>query len=218
LTTYDMNSDPVVVDGLNRLTAEAFGPTGFAQGMDEVVHLLIHRRSNTFGHGHMISGGKIIHKGRTDNEDFSYDALDLWLDECRSLAYRKGLGSWTTAEVHVFPHEPGRRDLYDEEHLEKDKYGNWPPGGHPASARTWAQQLLAFPRTVDNIPAWMWDIFRAEGVTPPIYNSEFNSVDWNNKRRPVTERGTDFTVEPSEIDSSLEPGVFAKIGKKLFGG
>ncbi len=61
-------------------------------------------------------------------------------------------------------------------------------------------------------PEWMRDIFRSEGVTPPIYNPEFESVDWENRRRPVTERGTDFTVEPTVIDPSLEPGVFAKIG------
>ncbi|MGF4045174.1 hypothetical protein [Paenarthrobacter nitroguajacolicus] len=95
--------------------------------------------------------------------------------------------------------------------------GRWHPGGRPAGAQTWAQQLLRYPRTVENIPAWMWDIFRAEDVTPPIYNPEFKSVDWKNRRRPVTDRGTDFTVEPTVINPSLEPGVFANISKKLFG-
>ncbi len=42
-------------------------------------------------------------------------------------------------------------------------------------------------------------------------------MEWKNRRRPVTERGTDLTVEPTIIDPSLEPGVFAKIAKKLFG-
>jgi hypothetical protein len=88
----------------------------------------------------------------------------------------------------------------------------------PSEAASWTQQLVAYPRTADNIPAWIWDVFRAEGVTPPVYNPEFKSVDWNNKRRPVTERGTDVTVEPTVIDPSLEPGAFARIGKKLFGG
>lgn len=218
MVKFDLNAEPFVQSGLQRLSDEAFGEAGFARGMDEVVHVLIHRRTNTLGHGHMVSDGDILFTGRTDAESFSYEALNVWLDECRILAYSPGRGSWTTAEVHVFPNTHGRLELFDEEHLEKDAQGNWPPGGRPASASTWAQQLLAFPRTVDNIPSWMWDIFRAEGVTPPIYNPEFNSVDWNNKRRPVTERGTDFTVEPTVIDASLEPGVFARIGKKLFGG
>jgi hypothetical protein len=94
--------------------------------------------------------------------------------------------------------------------------GRWHPGGKPAGAHTWAQQLLRYPRTVENIPAWMWDIFRAEDVTPPIYNPEFKSVDWKNRRRPVTDRGTDFTVESTVIDPALEPAIFAKISKKLF--
>ena len=55
-------------------------------------------------------------------------------------------------------------------------------------------------------------------MTPPIYDSDLKTVDWDNRRRPVTERGTDFAVESTVIDPSLEPGVFAKIGKKLFGG
>ncbi|MFI2563779.1 hypothetical protein [Paenarthrobacter sp. NPDC018779] len=94
--------------------------------------------------------------------------------------------------------------------------GHWYPGGEPAVAKHWAQHLLKYPRTVDNIPPWMWDIFRAEGITPPVYNPQFNSVDWKNRRRPVTERGTDLTVEPTIIDPSKEPGRLAKFTKKLF--
>jgi hypothetical protein len=214
----ELNADPFVLAGLRRLSDEAFGASGFAVGMDEVVHVLVHRRTNTLGYGHKVSGTEIIYKGRSSDDDFSHDALNRWLDECRELAYRPGLGTWTTAEVHVFPNKPGRVDFFDEEHLQRDPDGDWYPGGHPAGADTWAQQLLAYPRTLDNIPAWMLEIFRAEGVTPPVYNPDFKSVDWNNMRRPVTDRGTDFSVQPTVIDASLEPGVFAKIGKKLFGG
>ncbi|WP_364308061.1 hypothetical protein [Paenarthrobacter nitroguajacolicus] len=217
MVTFDLNSEPFVELGLLRLSGEAFGPQGFAQGMDEVVHVLIHRRTSTFGYGHMVSGERLIFTGRSDADRFSYDGLNAWLDECRFLAYSPGVGTWTTAVVHVFPDRPGRLDLYDEEILERDAQGNWPPGGQPAGAQTWAQQLLAFPRLLNNIPGSMLEILRTEGVTPPIYNPEFTSVDWNNRRRPVTERGTDFTVEPTVIDPSLEPGVFAKISKKLFG-
>ncbi|MFF2844221.1 hypothetical protein [Paenarthrobacter sp. NPDC057981] len=149
---------------------------------------------------------------------FSDDSLTTWLDECHVRAYTLGRGTWTTAEVHIYPDRPGRLELFEEELLERMPDGHWYPGARPSGASAWAQQLLAFPRTADNIPPWMWDIFRTEDVTPPIYNPEFNSVDWKNRRRPVTDRGTDFTVEPTVIDPTLEPGVFAKIGKKLFGG
>ncbi|ABM09185.1 hypothetical protein AAur_2990 [Paenarthrobacter aurescens TC1] len=104
-------------------------------------------------------------------------------------------------------------DVFDEEHLERMSNGRWHPGG----AQTWAQQLLKYPRTVENIPTWMWDIFRAEGVTPPVYNPAFDSVDWKNRRRPVTERGTDLSVEPTIIDPSKEPGFWTNLSKKLFG-
>lgn len=218
LTPYELNSVPFVQDGLVRLSAEAFGPTGFAKGMDEVVHVLVHRRTNTFGHGHMLSDGRIIHKGRTDSEDFSFGGLGLWLDKCRELAYRKGQGTWTTAEVHLVPDAPGRLDLFDEERVQRDVHGNWPSGGEPAGAATWAQQLLAYPRTADNIPDWMWGIFRSEEVTPPVYNLQLGCVEWNNRRRPVSDRGTDFSAEPTIIDSTQEPGTFGKIAKKLFGG
>ncbi|MFJ4029456.1 hypothetical protein ACIPWF_19010 [Paenarthrobacter sp. NPDC089989] len=212
-----INSDPFVVAGLERLADEAFGSSGFALGTDEVVHVLVHYRTHTFGYGHVVTEGKTTYKNNSFDEDFSTQALDDWLDECRTRAYFPGIGTWTTAEVHVFPSQPGRLHIFDEEHLERMTNGRWYPGGEPADAATWAQQLLAYPRTVDNIPSWMWDIFRAEGVTPPIYNPEFKSVDWKNRRRPVTDRGTDFSIEPTVIDPSLEPGVLSRIGKKLFG-
>ncbi|MFC8039236.1 hypothetical protein ACFUOZ_07765 [Paenarthrobacter sp. NPDC057355] len=63
----------------------------------------------------------------------------------------------------------------------------------------------------------MQETFRAGNITPPLYNPDLRTVDWDNRRRPVTERGTDFTEEPSVINPSLELGVFAKISKKLFG-
>ncbi|MFF2844217.1 hypothetical protein [Paenarthrobacter sp. NPDC057981] len=213
-----INFDPFVVTGLQRLASEAFGPEGFARGLDEVVHVLVHYGTRTFGYGHKISENKIIYKSQGFEDDFSTQNLDHWLDEYRNRSYVSGFGTWTTAEIHVFPNKAGRLDVFDEEHLERMSNGRWHPGGKPAGAATWAQQLLRYPRTADNIPSWMWDIFRAEDVTPPIYNPEFNSVDWKNRRRPVTDSGTDFTVEPTLIDPSLEPGVFAKIGKKLFGG
>ncbi|MFK0006973.1 hypothetical protein ACIQTZ_07965 [Paenarthrobacter sp. NPDC090520] len=185
--------------------------------MDEVVHVFVTMASGSFGYGHKLSGDKVIYKGRTFEDDFSRDAIDKWLKEVRVLAYTPGRGTWTSAEVHVLPDRPGYIRFSNEEQLPRMSDGSWFPGGEPANATAWAQQYLAYPRTVDNIPSWMWDIFREEGVTPPIYNPEFKSVDWKNRRRPVTDRGTDFSVEPTVIGPSLEPGVLSRIGKKLFG-
>ncbi|WP_256870766.1 hypothetical protein [Paenarthrobacter nitroguajacolicus] len=213
-----LNSEALVIDGLQRLSYEAYGPEGFARGSDEVIHVLIHRGSRTMGYGYLIAGAQKTSRGLKGGKDeFSREALHDWLDECRDLAYSPGIGTWTTAEVHVFPDKPGRLDFFEEERLRKMSNGRWYPGAEPADADVWTKQLRRYPRTADNIPSWMWDVFRAEGVTPPIYNPEFKSVDWKNRRRPVTERGADLTVEPTVINPSLEPGVFAKISKKLFG-
>ncbi|WP_458778763.1 hypothetical protein [Arthrobacter sp. D3-16] len=209
------NAEPFVVKGLEKLHEEAFGKDGFALGMDEVIDIIVFRTSSTYKRGHMVLKGSVVQRDR--NAKYSREALNRWLDACRVRAYKPGLGTWTTAEVHVFPNRPGRLDLFDEEHLARDTDGDWYPGAHPSGAASWSEQLLTFPRTAANIPDWMWDIFRAEGVTPPLYNTEFGSVDWKNKRWPVTENGTDFSAEPKVIDQSQEPGVFAKIGKKLFG-
>jgi hypothetical protein len=216
MTYIDSDSDQFIVSGLERLQQEAFGSSGFAVGMDEVVATLVHRSSTSSWHGTMKSGSAVTYLSGAKR--FSRDAWNAWLDECRLRSYEPGKGTWTTAEVRIFPNLPGRVEFFDEERLERDPAGDWYPGEHPAGAATWAKELLRYPRTAGNIPSWMWNIFRSEGVTPPIYNPEFESVDWNNRRRPVTERGTDFTVEPTVIDPSLEPGVFARIGKKLFGG
>ncbi len=215
MTTYDLNRHPLVMAGLERLQGEAFGHNGFAQTMDEVVEIVVSRPSSLYLRGHMVSGTTVLDRDR--GARFTREALNRWLDECRLAAYVPGRGTWTTAEVHVFPNLPGRLDLYDEELLDRTPDGEWYPGAKPSGAATWAQQLLRFPRTVDNIPPWLWEVFRAEDVAPPIYNPEFKSVDWKNRRRPVTDRGTDFSIEPTVIDPSLEPGVFAKISKRLFG-
>ena len=216
MSSYNLAALPIVREGLVNLHKEAFGSGGFAVGMDEVIDIVIKWPSTTYGRGHMLSGSERIFRNPTAK--FSREALNVWLDECRVAAFEPGLGTWTTAKVHVFPDHPGRLDVFDEELLDRAPDGHWYPGAHPSGAATWARQLLYYPRTVDNIPPWMWDIFRAEGVTPPVYNPQFNSVDWKNRRRPVTDRGTDFSVEPTIIDQSKEPGRLAKFTRKLFGG
>ncbi|MFJ4170030.1 hypothetical protein ACIPY3_10995 [Paenarthrobacter sp. NPDC089714] len=194
---------------------EAFGSEGFAHGASELVDVLVHRTTSTFWRGQMYQDGKRVRRG--SELQFSEEALAEWLDECHTRAYKPGLGTWVTAEVHIYPDRPGELNLFDEEHLERASNGEWYPGGWPSDSTACSQQLLVFPRTEDHIPLWMWDIFREEGMTPPIYNPEFKSVDWKNRRRPVTDRGTDFSVEPTVIDPALDPGVLSRIGKKLFG-
>lgn len=58
---------------------------------------------------------------------------------------------------------------------------------------------------------------RGEGIPPPVYNPELKTVDWDNRRLPVTDSGTDFSAEPVVIDPLKEPGIFSKISQKLFG-
>ncbi|WP_281452956.1 hypothetical protein [Paenarthrobacter nitroguajacolicus] len=139
-----------------------------------------------------------------------------WLEEVRRESYIQGIGTWTSCNVYLYPDRDGKLEVFDAELLRPANETTVPD--RPADAMTLFQDLKAFPRTVDNIPQWMWTVFRAEKMTPPVYNPELGTVDWANKRLPVTPTGTDFAVEPEIIDPSKEPGVFAKIGKKLFGG
>jgi hypothetical protein len=70
---------------------------------------------------------------------------------------------------------------------------------------------------VDNIPHWMWAALRAEGMTARVYNPGLMTVDWDNERLPVSDAGTDFSVDPVIIDPTKEPGFFARISRQLFG-
>ncbi|MFB9858673.1 hypothetical protein [Paenarthrobacter aurescens] len=138
-----------------------------------------------------------------------------WLEEIRRESYVQGKGTWTSCKVYLYPDSDGRLEVFDVELLRPAHETTIPD--RPADALTLFQDLKAFPRTLDNIPQWMWTVFRAEGITPPVYNPQLQTVEWNNKRLPVTETGTDFSAQPQIIDPSKEPGVFAKVGRKLFG-
>jgi hypothetical protein len=39
------------------------------------------------------------------------------------------------------------------------------------------------------------------GVTPPVYNPDVKTVEWDNKRLPVGDAGADFSANPLIIDS-----------------
>lgn len=139
-----------------------------------------------------------------------------WLGEFKRSAFRPGFGSWITVRVHVFPDAPGFVEVFDEEIPASGGAGGV-ASRRVGTAGVLTSELLAFPRTVDHIPQWMWDVFRADGVSPPVYNADLKTVDWDNKRLPVSGTGTDFSVDPVVIDPTKEPGVFSKISKKIFG-
>lgn len=147
----------------------------------------------------------------TTNQRISRSAL-MWLKELKKDAYQPGIGSWVTAQVHLFPQASGSIRVFDEEVQ--------PPtatSGRKGTAEVISSELLAFPRTLENIPPWMLSILETAHMSPPLYNREQGTVDWNNKRLPVSDSGTDFSRDPAVIVSSDEPGVFARISKKLFG-
>ncbi|BCW62000.1 hypothetical protein HAV21_10435 [Paenarthrobacter sp. MSM-2-10-13] len=202
-----------VVTGLQRLRAEAFAEGGLGFGAEEIISTTVMhrawsrrsediRRDGVWGFAHSF-------------QDFSIESMEHWLEDIRRESYVQGKGTWTSCKVYLYPDSDGRLETFDFELFRPDNDDGIPD--RPADALTLFQDLKAFPRTLDNIPQWMWTVFRAEGITPPVYNPQLKMVEWANKRLPVTETGTDFSAQPQIIDPSKEPGVFAKIGKKLFG-
>lgn len=147
MTSSPLDTDPYVLHGLKALTEEAFGPSGFAIGAEEVLRVVIFREDDTLGWGRIISKdcGRSMGRGK---EQFSREALEIWLTDLRTRTYSSGQGAWTTAEVHVYPDRPGRLEVFVEERLWKMSDGDWYPGGEPASAALWSDHLLRFPRTV----------------------------------------------------------------------
>ena len=60
---HHLNTDTFVIEGLRRLKEEAFGPNGFARGMDEVVDVVVYRASSTYGRGYMLAQGSRVQRG-----------------------------------------------------------------------------------------------------------------------------------------------------------
>lgn len=203
----------LIETGLARLRKEAFVEGGPGFEAEEII-------STSIIHQAWSSRTEAVRRGgawgfRKFGEDFPDDSMDRWLVDVRRESYVPGQGTWTSCKVYLFDSQDGRLEIFDEELPELDATGN--VESQPASAGTLFQDLKAFPRTSNNIPEWMWEVFKAEGVKPPIYNPDFKTVDWDNKRLPVSGAGTDFSVAPAIIDESKEPGFFSKISKKLFG-
>ncbi|MFE4543016.1 hypothetical protein [Arthrobacter sp. NPDC056727] len=205
-----------ISDGLIRLQKEAFSEGGPGYGAEAIVSTSLIQQSMSRRYEDVLRNGEW---GFPDfDTEFSDEAMDSWLLEVRARCYVPGEGTWVTYRVYLYPDAPGRLEVFDEEILTKGLFESSGQKERPSDAETLKSELIAFPRTMDKVPAWMLDTLQAAGVTPPVYNPTLKTVDWDNRRRPVTERGTDFSGEATIIDSSLEKGVFAKIGRRLFGG
>lgn len=209
-----LSIDDFVKEGLKHLQLEAFAETGPAYGADEMLSTSI----VTTGMSQRTE--KVLRDGvwgpTVRSAHFSRERMEVWMQELRVLCYAPGQGTWRSCQIHLFANAPGQLKTFDEDIVPLDSSGK-PADFLPADAATLAQDLRHFPRSPDNIPKWMWDIFRAGGITPPVYNPDLKTMDWDNKRLPVTDSGTDFSVDPVIIDPSKEPGIFSKIGTKLFG-
>lgn len=196
---------------LESLQRACMGPEGDFAGVDELVIT----QSIFAGYSHRYSDVRTGDTWTFTTDQRITRSELAWLKDLKANAFRPGAGSWITVQVHLFPVAPGFVELFDEEILASGGTGGMTEPRGTVDVLT--SELVAFPRTLDNIPPWMWDVFRAKGVSPPFYNPELKTVDWNNKRLRVTDSGTDFSADPVIIDPSKEPGVFSKIGAKLFG-
>ena len=167
----DVVTSPEVQTALESLQRACMGPDGDFVGVDELVIT----QSIFAGFSHRYSDVR-TGDSWTFTTDQRIPRSELaWLKDLKANAFRPGVGSWITVQVHVFPVAPGLVEVFD-------------------------QEILA-----------------AGGVSPPLYNPELKTVDWGNKRLPVTDSGTDLSADPVIIDPSQEPGFFSKIGQKLFG-
>lgn len=204
-----------IEQGLVQLQAETFAAGGLGFGAEEVVSTSLVQQGMSRRYENVLRAGGW---GYPDFEkDFSHELMDVWLLNVRMELYVPGRGTYKTYRVHLFPDAPGRLEVFYEEILTAGLFGAPEDADPPANAADVRSELKAFPRTVDNIPKWMWDALRVGGVTSPVYNPELKTVDWENRRLPVIDSGTDFSVHPVIIDPSKEPGFSSKIGAKLFG-
>jgi hypothetical protein len=209
-----LSIDEFVKEGLKHLQIEAFAENGPAYGAEEMLS------TSVVTTGMSQRTEKVLRDGvwgpTVRSAHFSRERMEVWMQELRALCYVPGQGTWRTCQIRLFANASGELKTFDEDIVPLDSSGK-PADFLPADAATLAQDLRHFPRSTDNIPQWMWDVFRAGGITPPVYNPDLKTLDWDNKRLPVTDSGTDFSAEPVIIDPAKEPGIFSKIGARLFG-
>ncbi|MFK0007947.1 hypothetical protein ACIQTZ_12925 [Paenarthrobacter sp. NPDC090520] len=201
--------------GLAELQRHGFSEAGIGYGAQEIVSTSV----VTIGHhsrfDDILKDGEWV--DTSFRKDFPAALLDYWLMEVREELYVPGKGAWKTFRIFLYPSKPGRLEVFDREILTKGLFGDPADPVTPASGEILKWDLIAFPRTVDNIPDWMWTVFRAEDIIPPFYNPAAKTVIWDNKRLPVTDKGTDITLKPTIIDPSKEPGFWTNLSKKILG-
>ena len=200
-----------IAEGLTKLQELAFVEGGPGDGAEILVYSRIMYMSVARGTADSRTGGV------WGFPDFAStpDLLGLWLKEVRRDSYVPGRGTWISCRVYLYPDADGVLQVSDDEFIEplhdmpvrrEEQFG---------LAGTLITDLRYFPRTVDNIPAWMWTAFRDAKVTPPYYDSDLSAVDWNNRRRPVTDTGTDFEAEPVIVDPSKEPSLGVRAWRRM---
>jgi hypothetical protein len=214
MSSRPLSVDDFVKEGLRHLQIEAFAEDGPAYGADEMLSTSVVTTGMSQRTEKVLRGG--VWGPTVRSAHFSRERMEEWMQELRSLCYVPGQGTWRSCQIRLFANAPGELETFDKDIVPLDSSGK-PADFLPADAATISQDLRYFPRSVDNIPQWMWDVLRSGGITPPVYNPDLKTVDWDNRRLPVTESGTDFSVDPVIIDPSKEPGFFSKIGAKLFG-
>ena len=202
-----------ITEGLKELQDRAFAEGGPGHGAEILVYSRIMYMSVESGTADTRTDG--IWGFPDFASDFSPDFLSQWLKEVRRLSYVPGRGTWISCRVYLYPDADGVLQVSDEEFIEPlhdmptrrdEQFGR---------AGTLITDLRYFPRTVDNIPSWMWATFREAKVTPPVYDAGLRTVDWNNRRRPVTDTGTDWEAEPVIVDPSKEPPLGVRAWRKF---
>ncbi|GAB3564387.1 hypothetical protein [Spelaeicoccus albus] len=105
-------------------------------------------------------------------------------NELKRLAFEPGLGSWISLKIHLFPdRDPYAEFIRDEEIMF---------GGvldHPAKAGSIYRELVAYPRTAENIPSWMREKITEAGEEVPVFDSETSEIIIGENRYPFTEPG-----------------------------
>lgn len=105
-------------------------------------------------------------------------------ERLKRLKFEAGPGSWISIKVHLFPdRDPYAEFIYDRE-ISFDG-----PLERPASAGSIYRELVAFPRTAENIPAWMREKIEGAGEEVPVFDPATNEIVIGENRYPFTEPG-----------------------------
>ena len=203
----------LVSEGLKELQRLAFADGGPGHGAEVLVHSRIMYMPVEKGTADIRTDG--VWGFPPFESDLAPRFLSDWLKEVRKESYEPGRGTWISCRIYLYPDAEGILQVSDEEFIEPLVDMPWLREEQFGSAGTLVTELRYFPRTVDRIPAWMWATFRAAKVTPPVYDPTLLAVEWNNRRRPVTDAGTDFEADPYIVDPSKEPSLGVRLWRQI---